>query len=120
MELGITYFIEDCEKTLESVNIHYLNFSPSLHNHHFLILQSKENIIFRKQKNKQFTRSSNCSALKEIWLSYGEELLQIKNSSDFKHIVCMFDQVCFSAFKVLSWYVAIAMLKAVKLLEKSK
>lgn len=46
MELGMTYFIQDCEKNLESVNIHYLNFSPSFCDRHFPILQPAENTIF--------------------------------------------------------------------------
>lgn len=121
MELGMAYFIKDCEKYLESMNIHCLNFSPSLHNHTFLSFSLKKIISSENwKKKKQFTRSSNCSALKKKNLPYGEEPLQIKNISDFEHIVCMFDQVCLSALEVLSWYVAIAILKAVKLSEKSK
>lgn len=57
MEL-MTYFIQDCEKNLESMNIHCLNFSPSLHNHHFLTLQPKET-FFRKKKTKTQTKKTN-------------------------------------------------------------
>lgn len=63
MELGMTYFIQDCEKNLKSMNIHYLNFSPSLHNHHFLILLPKENTFFSENQKKRSTLPEAVTAL---------------------------------------------------------
>lgn len=45
-ELGVAYFIQDCEKYSENMNIHYFNFSLSLHKLLLLILQPKGGNFF--------------------------------------------------------------------------
>lgn len=120
-ELGIAYFIQDCEKYSENMNIHYFNFL-SLHKLLLLILQPKgDNVFWELKKKIQSTRCSNCFVFtRQNGYPMEKNDCKLKMALTLYVFFLCFIKLVLQLLKVLSQKVAIPILKAVKLSEKSQ